>query len=99
MADDRTTLARTFDEVAELYDRARPGYQPEVFDDLVALAGLRPGARVLESGPGTGQATRTLVERLLAAARPVKLQPAPRPQPTLPNPCTGVPANGLCTRH
>jgi len=63
VADDRTTLARTFDEVAELYDRARPGYRPEVFDDLVALAGLRPGARVLESGPGTGQATRTLVER------------------------------------
>jgi Right handed beta helix region len=40
-----------------------------------------------------------LVQRLLAAPRPVKLQPAPPPQPTLPNPCTGVPATGLCTRH
>jgi SAM-dependent methyltransferase len=34
-----------------------------VFDDLVGLAGLRPQARVLEIGCGTGQATRPLAER------------------------------------
>lgn len=61
--DDRLSLRTTFDEVAELYDRARPGYPSELFDDLVALAGLEPGSRVVEIGCGTGQATIPLVER------------------------------------
>ena len=52
-----------FDQVAELYDRARPGYPPELYDDLVELAGLGRGARVLEIGCGTGQATIPLAER------------------------------------
>jgi SAM-dependent methyltransferase len=56
-------LRETFDEAAELYDRARPGYPPAVFDDLAALAGLGPGARVLEIGAGTGKATVPLAER------------------------------------
>jgi SAM-dependent methyltransferase len=34
-----------------------------VFDDLVELARLRPGARLLEIGCGTGQATLPLAER------------------------------------
>jgi SAM-dependent methyltransferase len=54
-----------FDEVAELYDRARPGYPPELFDDLADVAGLRPGSLVLEIGCGTGQATLPLAERKL----------------------------------
>ena len=53
----------TFDEVAKLYDEARPGYPSEAFDDLVTLARLSPGARVLEIGPGTGQASRPLLQR------------------------------------
>ena len=56
-------LRATFDEVAELYDRARPSYPPQLFDDLTELAALRPGARVLEIGCGTGQATVPLAER------------------------------------
>src|ERR1700737_2851663 len=56
-------LRSTFDEAAELYDRARPGYPSELFDDLAELAGLGPGARVLEIGAGTGQATLPLAER------------------------------------
>jgi SAM-dependent methyltransferase len=60
---DRETLRVTFDPVAELYDRARPGYPPELFDDLLRLAGLVPGARVLEIGCGTGQATVPLLDR------------------------------------
>src|SRR6266508_3421766 len=60
---DRTRLRATFDEAAERYDRARPGYPPAVFDDLAELAGVGPGCRVLEIGCGTGQATVPLAER------------------------------------
>jgi SAM-dependent methyltransferase len=59
----REQLRATFEEVPELYDRARPTYPEEVFDDLVELAGLEAGDRVLEIGPGTGKATRPLAER------------------------------------
>jgi SAM-dependent methyltransferase len=59
----RVRLSRTFDEDAELYDRARPGYPPELYDDLAELAGVGTGSRVLEVGCGTGQATRPLAGR------------------------------------
>ncbi len=60
---EREQLRATFDEAAELYDRARPGYPPALYDELAELAGLAPGARVLEIGCGTGQATVPLAER------------------------------------
>lgn len=56
-----TELRRTFDADAELYDRARPGYPAALFAELGELTRIGPGARVLEIGPGTGQATRALV--------------------------------------
>jgi SAM-dependent methyltransferase len=56
-------LRDTFDEAPELYDRVRPGYPEEAFEDLTALARLRPGSRVLELGCGTGQATVPLATR------------------------------------
>jgi SAM-dependent methyltransferase len=56
-------LRDTFDEAPELYDRVRPGYPEELFEDLAQLAALRPGARVLELGCGTGQATIALARR------------------------------------
>ncbi|MFE9062135.1 class I SAM-dependent methyltransferase [Streptomyces violaceusniger] len=59
----RVHLSRSFDEDAELYDRARPGYPPELFDDLTEVAGTGPGCRVLEVGAGTGKATLPLAER------------------------------------
>jgi SAM-dependent methyltransferase len=65
-ADERQRLPATFDEAAEDFDRTRPVCPPELFDDLVALAGLSSGDRVLEIGPGTGQATVPLAWRGLA---------------------------------
>ncbi|MFI7413048.1 class I SAM-dependent methyltransferase [Streptomyces sp. NPDC049627] len=59
----RVRLSRTFDEDAELYDRSRPGYPPQLYDDLAELAGAGPGSRVLEVGCGTGQATVPLAGR------------------------------------
>ena len=56
-------LSETFDSEAERYDRARPGYPDELFDDMAELTSLGRGARILEIGPGTGQATRSLLAR------------------------------------
>ena len=56
-------LREIFDEDAVLYDRARPGYPAGLVDDLFELAGLTSGARIVEIGPGTGQATLALAER------------------------------------
>jgi SAM-dependent methyltransferase len=57
----REELRRTFETVAALYDRVRPTYPDELFADLAAS--IRPGGRILEIGPGTGQATLSLAER------------------------------------
>ncbi|MFF4484871.1 hypothetical protein ACFY0F_00005 [Streptomyces sp. NPDC001544] len=62
----RVRLSRTFDEDAELYDRARPGYPPELYDDLAQLAdaglgepgvGLAAGGGLLK-GRGIGAVTQ-----------------------------------------
>jgi SAM-dependent methyltransferase len=57
---EKQRLREIFDQDAELYDRARPAYPPEIFADLRGLARLGPGSRVLEIGCGTGQATGPL---------------------------------------
>ena len=60
---DRDLLRSIFDQDAERYDRARPGYPSALFDDLADLTAIGPGSRVLEIGPGTGQATLPLAQR------------------------------------
>lgn len=63
MVTDRERLRLSFDADPERYDRTRPVCPAQVFDDLVALAGWRSGARLVEIGCGTGQATVPLAER------------------------------------
>jgi protein-L-isoaspartate O-methyltransferase len=75
VATDRETLRRTFDSVAERYDRARPHYPAELVADLAALAGIGPGRRVLEVAPGTGQLTVPLAA-LGCTVTAVELGPA-----------------------
>jgi SAM-dependent methyltransferase len=66
---------RLFGSDPAAYDAARPGHAERVYEVLVERCGLAQGARVLEVGPGTGQATRRL---LALAARPlVALEPDP----------------------
>jgi SAM-dependent methyltransferase len=64
-----------FDADAAAYQRTRPVGPPEMFDDLVRLARLSPGDRVVEIGCGTGQATVPLAERGLAVTA-IELGPA-----------------------
>jgi SAM-dependent methyltransferase len=63
MGESRGQLRWTFDTASDLYEAARPTYPDELFDDLVVLAGLVPGSRLLEIGCATGKATRPLLER------------------------------------
>jgi len=55
------------------YDAARPGHAARIYEILVERCGLQAGTRVLEVGPGTGQATRSLVQ--LGAQPLVALEP------------------------
>lgn len=68
MEDDprRHGLRAGFDRAAADYQRTRPVCPPQLFDDLIDLAGLEAGGRVIEIGCGTGQATVPLAERGLA---------------------------------
>ncbi|HTP58178.1 MAG TPA: class I SAM-dependent methyltransferase [Spirochaetia bacterium] len=52
-----------FDGSALAYDQFRPGYPDAVMNELASLSGLGPGARILEVGCGTGQATVALARR------------------------------------
>ena len=53
---------RIFDTIPEQFDRYRPRYSRELFDDLITYAGVGPGKAVLELGPGTGQATDPILD-------------------------------------
>ena len=65
---------KTFDEVADLYDRFRPGYPAALAEDVIRQSGIPPSGRILEIGCGTGKAT------VLFAARGYRitgLEPGP----------------------
>ena len=44
---------KIFDTIPEQFDRYRPRYCPALFEYLIHDAGIGPGKRVLEIGPGT----------------------------------------------
>lgn len=62
----------SFNAAAGTYQLGRPLYPEAVFDLLASRCGLQPGARVLEIGAGTGQATGPL---LAAGAHVVAVEP------------------------
>jgi SAM-dependent methyltransferase len=67
--------ARTaFGSDPAVYEAGRPDYPDEVYRILVDRCGLRPGISILESGPGTGQVTRHLVD---AGAHVTAAEPDP----------------------
>lgn len=63
MSETQNLLRATFDQVALLYDRVRPGYPEALIEDILSLTGLPPGGSILEIGCGTGQATLPFARR------------------------------------
>ncbi len=55
-----------FDNVPEIYDRVRPTYPPELFAELLSFLRRSDNLRAVEIGPGTGKATRPLLEQGIA---------------------------------
>lgn len=52
---------KVFDTIPEQFDKYRSRYCPELFEELIAYAGLESEKSVLELGPGTGQATEPVL--------------------------------------
>jgi phospholipid N-methyltransferase len=48
---------KIFNTIPEQFDKYRPRYCAELFNDLIEYAKIGPDKTVLELGPGTGQAT------------------------------------------
>jgi len=63
-----------FGEVAHDYDRVRPDYPAQLFDDVLAFARLEDGGPVLDIGAGTGRAALALAAR---GAAVTALEPDP----------------------
>ena len=53
---------KIFDTIPEQFDRYRPRYSAELFDNLIRYAEIGPGKSVLELGPGTGQAPDPILD-------------------------------------
>jgi SAM-dependent methyltransferase len=64
--------SRSFELVADVYERARPGYPPEAVRWIADRLDLREGRSVLDLGAGTGKLTRAL---LTTGARVIAVEP------------------------
>ncbi|MCL1845639.1 MAG: class I SAM-dependent methyltransferase [Defluviitaleaceae bacterium] len=52
-----------FDNIPDEYDKWRPTYVPELYDDVLSYSGIDENCRVLEIGIGTGKATLPFLEK------------------------------------
>lgn len=62
-------LEWTFNTEVQKYDKMRPGYVPELYDDVLHYAPVGQSSRVVEVGIGSGQATLPVLQtgcRLIA---------------------------------
>jgi ubiquinone/menaquinone biosynthesis C-methylase UbiE len=66
--------SRSFEEVADLYERVRPSYPAEAVEWLTNRLGIEPSSTVLDLGAGTGKLARALVPH---AFRVIAVEPGP----------------------
>jgi ubiquinone/menaquinone biosynthesis C-methylase UbiE len=55
--------SEAFNEVALIYDIARPGYPPELIEDIIEMTHLPSSATILDIGTGTGKGTVPFAEK------------------------------------
>ncbi len=51
-----------FNEIVDEYEKWRPDYVPELYNDLISYSGLKENNRALEIGIGTGKATVPILQ-------------------------------------
>ncbi|MBN3924196.1 MAG: methyltransferase domain-containing protein [Nostoc sp. NMS4] len=55
--------SESFNEVAEIYDAARPSYPSQLIEDVIEMANLPDSASILDIGTGTGKGTVPFAEK------------------------------------
>jgi len=60
---DQRGLRMTFDSAADLHQQARPEYPEQLYEAMIAAAGLGADDRLLEIGCASGKATLPLARR------------------------------------
>lgn len=61
---DADLLKNTFQNVVDVYDKARPCYPKELLDDVLKFANKEMFEQGLEIGAGTGQATDLFLDKI-----------------------------------
>ncbi len=57
-----TAFETTFDSAALDYDKSRPAYPADIYEDIRRYKPIPPGSSVLEIGVGTGKASRPILD-------------------------------------
>lgn len=57
-----TAFEKTFDSAALDYDKSRPTYVKEIYEDILRYKPLNPDCHVLEIGLGTGKASKPVLD-------------------------------------
>jgi SAM-dependent methyltransferase len=85
----RDTQGRVgFEAASDVYERGRPGYQPDLVAFVVKRVGIQEGTRVLDLAAGTGKFTREL---LRFGARCLAIEPSASMREMLSRVVPGVP--------
>ena len=57
-----TAFEKTFDSAALEYDKSRPTYRKEIYEDILQYEPINSDSNVLEIGVGTGKASRPILD-------------------------------------